>query len=249
MSDPVLYIFSISHFCEKARWSLDYYGIAYQLEILVPGTHTIFARKLGLPRSSLPILVTGKEVIQGSSAIIDWADQHANTDKPSLNPVDDLDQAADIERRLDDLAGVHLRRLFYSEALVEHPETVKPVFAEGLSLLNKIKLSLMWPIVRKKMIALMDLGAEQGLQSKAILEKELDWLDGLLSGNRPYLIGASFSRVDLTAASLLARLAGPAEHPAQGHFKLPPRAQRIAARWNQRPVMQWVIALYAEHRY
>jgi glutathione S-transferase len=31
MSEPVLYVFAISHYCEKTRWALDHFGIAYRL--------------------------------------------------------------------------------------------------------------------------------------------------------------------------------------------------------------------------
>ena len=60
MSDPVLYIFSISHYCEKARWAMDYLGVAYQLKIIPPGPHSAIAKKLGAHGSSLPILVLGR---------------------------------------------------------------------------------------------------------------------------------------------------------------------------------------------
>ena len=98
------------------------------------------------------------------------------------------------------------------------------------------------------MIARMDLGAEQGNESKSLVETELDWLDGLLADNREYLVGTQFSRVDITAASLLARMVGPPEHPAQDNFILPPRARQDADRWKQRPIIQWVEKMYARHR-
>ena len=44
---PTLYIFAISHFCEKARWALDYLGIEYQLVHLAPGLHMSAAKKTG----------------------------------------------------------------------------------------------------------------------------------------------------------------------------------------------------------
>ena len=50
-----LYQFEFSHFCEKARWALDYKGLAHARENLLPGLHTRVARKLA-PNSSLPIL-------------------------------------------------------------------------------------------------------------------------------------------------------------------------------------------------
>ena len=73
---PDLYMFSISHYCEKARWALDYLGIDYRLRCTVVGAHTRLAKKYGLDSTAVPILVNGDEVIQGSSAIIDWADRH-----------------------------------------------------------------------------------------------------------------------------------------------------------------------------
>ncbi len=72
---PVLYVFAISHFCEKARWALDHLGIAYELRYLAPGEHAELAKKLGAPKSSVPFLDTNGKLIQGSSAIISWAEE------------------------------------------------------------------------------------------------------------------------------------------------------------------------------
>ena len=38
-----LYQFPLSHFCEKARWALDYKSIAYRPVNLLPGFHTMRA--------------------------------------------------------------------------------------------------------------------------------------------------------------------------------------------------------------
>ncbi|NND82265.1 MAG: glutathione S-transferase [Gammaproteobacteria bacterium] len=245
MQQPILWVFSISHYCEKARWALDYLGIDYQLKIMIPGPHLAAARKHGLRRGSLPILQLGDEVIQGSSAIIDWAEANATNGKSLACATPD---AAAIEQRLDDEVGVHVRRLFYSEALVEQPQIVKPVFMKNLGWLDKLKLQLSWPMVRKKMIQFMDLGKQQGDESQAILEAELDWLDGLLADGRRYLVGEQFSRVDITAASLLARIVVPDEYPTRDGFSHPPRLSQVAAEWRQRPALQWVLGMYAQHR-
>jgi len=37
---------------------------------------------------------------------------------------DDAEQVRSIEKRLDDTIGVHVRRLYYSDALTRAPETV-----------------------------------------------------------------------------------------------------------------------------
>ena len=68
MSQPVLYVFAISHYCEKARWALDYLDVAYKIRYLAPGFHREVAKKFGARRSSLPILEAGEQVLQGSTA-------------------------------------------------------------------------------------------------------------------------------------------------------------------------------------
>ena len=72
MQNPVLYIFNISHYCEKARWALDYFGIAHEVRHVMLGQHRSIARRLGAPRGSVPFLQTGEGVIAGSSATIVW---------------------------------------------------------------------------------------------------------------------------------------------------------------------------------
>ena len=203
------------------------------------------AKKLGLRRGSLPILQAGDQVIQGSSEIIDWAEHHKTNTRSLARLSDD---ASTIEQRLDDQLGVHVRRMFYSEALVEQPATVKPVFQAGLSWFKKLMLNLSWPAIRKSMIKMMDLGKTQGEESQAIVAGELDWLDDILADGRPFLMGDQFSRLDITAASLLARIVMPPEYPSDDGFSHPPRLSEVAAKWRQRPVMQWVLRMYTEHR-
>jgi len=41
-----LYTFNISHFSEKARWALDYEGIAYEERVLLPGPHQLVTRRI-----------------------------------------------------------------------------------------------------------------------------------------------------------------------------------------------------------
>ena len=243
MTKPVLYVFSISHFCEKAKWALDYHKIGYELKPLVPGLHIAFARKLGLTRGSLPFLQVGGQIIQGSSLILDWAESVSEHD---LLP--DNSKTAVMEKRLDDVLGVHLRRQFYSEAMVEFPATVKPVFMYGLGMSDKLKLSFIWPTIRKKMMSAMDLGYEQGLASRAKVEAELAWLDDQLADGNQYLVDNQFSRADITAASLLAPAVLPQKYPMSTVMQLPPRLSQDCTLWQNRPVFDWVRQIYVKHR-
>jgi glutathione S-transferase len=246
MAPPDLYVFAISHYCEKARWALEHLGVAYTLRHLAPGRHIQVAQELGAPGTSTPFLVADGAVVQGSSAIIDWGETQS---EKRLSPETGLaEECRAIEQRLDDVAGVHVRRFYYSEALVEHPETVQPMLAQGLAPDERAIFDESFEIVRKLMMGRMDLGREQGEESKGIVEGELDWLDDLLADGRRYLVGDRFSRADLTAASLLAPLARPPEHPTYGMIRIPPRAQADLDTWSQRPVIEWMRAMYRDHR-
>ena len=144
MQAPTLYVFAISHYCEKARWALDYMRINYILEHLPPGMHRRVTKNLGASSSSLPILQVNDQIIQGSSEIISWAELNKAPGTVSLDPEPgpetnltfDLN-GMEIEKRLDDVLGVHVRRYYYSEALLDFPQIVRPIFVKDLSPLQQ----------------------------------------------------------------------------------------------------------------
>jgi len=243
MSKPTLYIFTISHYCEKARWALEYLGVAHVVKPIAPGIHLKTAQKLGLRRGSLPYLTDGDAVIQGSSQVIDWAEVKSEQSLGGGAPA-----VSDVESRLDDITGIHVRRMFYSEAIVHHPRTVRPVFEKGLGFIPKTIVRLKWDMVCDVMIKGMDLGDAQFLESQKILDGELDWLDGLLADGRQYLVGDTFSRADITAASLLGPLVNPPKHPAYRLINLPPNVTKTVANWAERPTLKYISRIYADHR-
>jgi len=249
VSRPVLYVFAISHYCERARWALDFLGIEYELRHLAPGSHVQAAKKLGAPGSSLPILTSSDGVVQGSAAIIDWADSAVAEPARRLGPDPaQRNECLEIEARLGDVAGVHVRRYYYSEALVDHPDTVRPIFTQDLEPAERQSVEENWGVVRQLMMGAMDLGPEQRLESRRIVENELDWFDGLLADGRGFLLGDRFSRADITAASLLAPLALPKEHPTYGILEVPPLARADLASWAERPTLAWVREMYRGYR-
>jgi hypothetical protein len=68
--------------------------------------------------SSLPVVLDGDLVVEGSGAIIDWAESKAQDRTRSLNPqTGDLAETREIERRADEVVGFHVRRLAYAETL------------------------------------------------------------------------------------------------------------------------------------
>ena len=247
MDKPILYVFNISHYCEKARWALDYCGIDHQVRHVMVGAHRRIAKKLGTKRGSVPFLQVGDQVIAGSSAIIDWCERHSAAQSVSLAG-DDPVQVCAVEKRLDDIVGVHVRRFYYSDALINAPQTVRPIFSNGLPLWQRAAVTLAWSRIVTIMTKGMDLGLEQGLESRAILEAELTWLDDLLADGRPYITGNTWTRADLTAASLLAPLVGPKEHPMYQSVVFPETVALTMQAWADRPILRFVRKAYASNR-
>ncbi len=246
-AQPVLYVFALSHYCEKARWALDRFGISYRLHHAMPGMNRRIAKKLGGRGGALPFLYAEGVVTGGSDRIIDWGEAHRAAGTTSLAG-DDPAAVAALEARLDQVAGVHVRRFYYSDALFTAPASVRPIFTHDLPLVQKAMVTLGWSRIVPLMILGMDLGPAQGRQSEEILAGELDWLDGLLADGRRYLTGARFTRADLTAASLLAPLVNPPKHPTYVRLSMPPTLADRIARWEGRPVLDWVRAVYARDR-
>ena len=100
-----LYQFPISHYCEKARWALDYKGASYSKKNLLPGLHMKTTRKLAR-HSSVPILDHGGTIVQGSSEIISYLDK--TLPERLLTPVNPAEAqlVREWERYLDEEVGV-----------------------------------------------------------------------------------------------------------------------------------------------
>ncbi len=109
-------------------------------------------------------------------------------------------------------------------------------------------LHLAWNKICQYMIRGLDLGAEQGRESRQIIEIELDWLDELLADNHRFLVGERFSRADIAAASLLSPLISPPQHPTYHNLQLPPGVTKDVASWKARPSIRWILNIYRDYR-
>jgi len=241
---PRLVTFGISHFCEKARWALDWHGIDYEEISWPPGVHQILAKRCGAKETTLPILLDGETVIQGSGAIIDWADNQTQDSTRRLTYLD----ARAIEQRADEAIGYHVRRLAYAEMLPQFPHLAKPALFCNTSRTHRLIGDMMWPVTRRIMIRMYDITPEAAPESRATLEVELNWLDDKLKDGRAYLASDGFSRADVTVASLLAPFARPEQMPVFHDMSTTDALAADYERWRNRPVMRWVRTQYRDHR-
>ena len=187
-------------------------------------------------------------IIQGSGAIIDWAEKNATDRNRRLTPQADRKEAEHIEQRTDAVIGVHVRRLAFAETLPSYPHLLKPALFQGASAWHRLLGNMMWPVSRRLMLRKFDIRPGAAAESRARLEVELDWLDTKLADGRPYLAGDRFSRADLTVASLLSTFAKPKEMPLYYAMMTPEAINNDVRRWSERRVMRWVLTQYRAHR-
>jgi glutathione S-transferase len=243
-SKPRLITFGMSHFCEKARWALDWHAIDYEEISWPPGLHRILAKRCGAKGTTVPILLDGDTVIQSSGAIIDWADEKSRDSNRRLTHPD----ALEVEQRADEVIGCHVRRLAYAEMLPQFPQFAKTALFHNASKAHRLIGDMMWPVTRQIMMRMYNITPEASSESRRKLEVELDWLDDKLSDGRPYLAGDKFSRADVTVASLLAACARPDQMPIYHDMSIPDALASAYERWRNRPVIRWVVTQYQRHR-
>jgi glutathione S-transferase len=240
-----LYQFEFSHFCEKARWALDYKGLPHVRKNLLPGLHARLARRLA-PNSSLPILVDSGTVIQDSAAIITFLDKRY-PDRP-LTPRDaqEAEEVLAWEQYLDEEIGVQVRRWFYYHALPDRDCALR-FLLDGARWYGRPLFALIYPKVRAAMTALMDIHAVSARQSEERLLAALDKLDDAVK-ERKFLVGDQFSRADLTACSLLRRHCGADKARAEMAAAVPAAVLALRDAHKARPFATWVRETYRSHR-
>ncbi|HXH02112.1 MAG TPA: glutathione S-transferase [Candidatus Competibacteraceae bacterium] len=241
-----LYQFPISHFCEKARWALDYKGIPWRARNLLPGPHLRTTRRLARD-SSVPLLVDGERVIQGSSAIIDYLEQQRP--EPALTPRTGnlASLAREWEIFLDQEIGIHLRRYFFHYWLAE-PELLRPLLLQGASGPGVLLYRLGFSQVRRLMRSSMNITPETAELSRQRVLAALRRLDAVVA-RQPFVVAGGFSRADLTAAALLGPLCR-----AEGYgIVWPQRLPAVLAEFHEaqarRPFYAWVTGLYRDYRH
>ena len=112
----------ISHYCEKARWSLERAGVDYREERHVQGIHRIAARRAG-GGATVPVLVTPDGPIGESRQILEWVDGRTPDERPSVPPrrAPARGRRVGSARRFDVVLGPHARRLMYVHMLRDAP--------------------------------------------------------------------------------------------------------------------------------
>lgn len=249
-SRRTLYQFPLSLYCEKTRWNLDYKQLDYRCRDLVPGLHLPLAHWLaGI--STLPILREGRRAIGDSTRIALWLErQHPHH---ALLPATAVarEQVLALEGYFDEL-GDHVRRCVWSLAI--DSANIDHVFYgfSGYSARARWLGRATTPLLRRMLRWRFQLQQARVADSWLRVTAALEHLEFLLAGDaHRHLVGDCFTLADLTGATMLAPLIGPAASPwSDQRLALRQSAEQNSARalLRQRVAGQWVCAMYARYR-
>ncbi len=238
-----LYQFAFSHFCEKARWALDYKSIPYTPINLLPGLHMKTIQKLA-PKTCMPVLVDKKTAVQDSPAIITYLDK--TYPDPLLTPRDPREarEAIEWEKYFDEEIGVTIRLWFYYHALPDRRRAMKFIMT-GAPWYGPPLYAVIFPKVRQAMVQAMSINAETAKDAERHLTAALDRLDAALKDRR-FLVGDRFSRADLGACALLSPMVLPTDKEAAELF--PEAALALRNQHKGRRYFGWVRNIYDNYR-
>jgi glutathione S-transferase len=247
-----------SHFCEKARWSLDAAGLTYREDGHCPGLHRPAVRRVG-GRRSVPVLVLDDgTVLDDSPLIVKFADARAPADRKLL-PADGTarHEAIALERHLDVDLAPHVRRFVYHYLLPDRAQTLR-LFDLQTPRVERFAVHLAFPLLRRFMRRFMRIDALRALESRDQMRRVLDEVGERLADGRPYLMGDRFGALDIAFAAFAAPLILPSGHPGTGAWSealgstldaLPaPFAEEVRAA-REGPAGRFAERLYRENRH
>jgi glutathione S-transferase len=243
---PVLWQLRRAIFPEKARWALDYKGIAHRRKDLMPGVHPLLLKLRGRG-TTVPALDIGGRRVCGSSAIV--AALEEVQPYPPLYPADpaEREEALRLEARFDDL-GHDIRRVGLDPLLAE-PDLLFEALLAGRPRLELAFTRAAYPLVSR------GIRRQYGIDDARVRrarERVLDAMDELESRLRPsgYLVADEFTVADLAGASLLAALVAPPEYPDSqwSAAAMPAGLKSFSDSLAERPGGRWVLEMYRRHR-
>jgi glutathione S-transferase len=242
---PVLLHIPLSHYNEKARWALDYKGIAHRRRPVGPDFYWRAWRATGQGKTPILFLPDG-HAVHDSTRIIETLER--THPEPALYPADPAQRqrAIDLEEHFDEMLGPSLRASLVTPLFRHDPEIALRVLMTGMSKnFERLRpFARLLPRFYRKRHQIRDEALEADRQQ---VRPALDRIEAERDG-RAYLVGDAFSVADLTAAALLSPLLQPAEIQYPIEVELPGYAREYRDQMLRHPAFDWAREIYRRHR-
>ena len=242
---PLLLHIPLSHYNEKARWALDYKGIAHRRRVVGPDFYWRAWRATG--QGKTPILfLPGGDAVHDSTRIIETLERIRP--EPALYPADAAQRrrALDLEDHFDESLGPSLRASLLTPLFRHDPEIALRVLMTGMSKnFRRLRpFARLIPGFYRKRHQMRDDALEADREKVRLA---LDRIEAE-RGGRPYLVGDAFSVADLTGAALLSPLLQPPQIQYPIEVELPGYAREYRDKLLRHPAFDWAREIYARQR-
>lgn len=246
MTAPLtLYTIAMSHYSEKIRWLLDVEGLTYREVALTPVFHIRPALIKGRKgQTTVPVLQAGTTSIQDSTRIIEWLARERGP--LATLPQDLRAEAMAVEDRFDAI-GKDVARYLYHTGFA-HTDVILGMWTRFATPGQSRVLHLAYPLIKAAFKLKLNINAKAARRAEQRIDEAMLWLEARLAAGQHYLVGNRFTVADITAASLLAPMACPIEHPVYGQASFRERMGPKMPLWRDRAALDWVRQVYAQHR-
>ncbi len=248
-ASPILITIPISHYCEKARWALDWAGVGYEERAHLQVFHRVAVRRAGGGKTA-PVLVLGDRVLADSAEIVEEAAALAPPDR-RLFPEDPA-AAAEVrmlEGDFDTRLGPHGRRWMYY-GLRGRRDLAIAYACTGIPDWQRRALPVVYPVAARVIDRVLDISPTTAAESETVVQAVFDQVAERLDDGRPYLCGERFTAADLTFAALAASVLMPPEYgvPLPQPEELPAAMATKVRELRKHPAGAHALAMFRENR-
>ena len=243
---PVLWQIKISHYNEKARWALDYKGVAHKRRSPMPLFGTLPTAWVLTRGTTVPVLRLDGRSIGDSTRIIAALEQRYPD--PPLYPSDpeQLARALELEDFFDEQLAPQMRLFVWNET-TKQPRvflrTAMPGAHSAVYAALRPAAGLTATLLRKR----FDITEDKARESRRKVIAAMEHLQNELGG-RDYLVGDAFSVADLTAATMFTPTVLPPERQYPPTVEAVPAVRELTEELESMPGAQWIHEMFRRHR-
>lgn len=203
---PRLLTIPASHYCEKARWALERLNFNYIEEKHVPLFHVFANRKTGAGKVVPVLIVNEQTAIVGAPALLQYL--HTQLPKESQLYPNNLELKQEVEKQenlLEKRLGPLVAHWVYYYFLNDK-RLIQKLWCEGTPSIEKTMFPVIFPIARNQFKRMLGIKSDSASIIYKQIKQVFKSINQRLADGRTYLMGDTFSSVDLTFSAL----AGPA---------------------------------------
>jgi len=238
---------SLSHYCEKVRWAMDYLNIDYIEENHAPPFHRQYTSRHG--GTTVPVLVMEDRALTDSHDILQYLDSISEVLKLYPENPQLRDRVEVLEKLFDQKLGVATRTWDYYYA-IQKPLLVAIAWGIKAPLIEKIKTIFSFPKIPKLLQQFYKITPETKDAALKDIQEVFATINNELDSDKQYLVGDCLSAADITFAALASLILRPPNHPVYSSnlSKLSPERASVIKELRSTPAGKLVMRLYKQHR-